>query len=743
LIGLLLITFTIGGSDRAAAEVAAEYLANGPAALYERLSLDAPLRALPRQDALAEIAVRTGPREGATWTLQTTSGGRAGDVAFRVTFPSGYEDGLLLRMKGGSLQEVLTLAEDPMRRRAPPPPRRRAPLHSALVAAAFVLTIVATLIVRRTRVIAVIALLLGAVAFFLALVIPRPAQSQRSLAFQELRSLLPVREALARGDKPLLSPNLDAPTRDVALLWILQSGATATVPPNWLMALPRSPLAEVIRARIALTNGRTADAKSAFTRALAIQPWRDDIAFEALPLLDDVRGSRDPRLHYARAIRDASPDALRVAWSLAPVPREQLVREPRLLPLLRDARMIAMVSLYATEEPAPRSPQLGSAPLSWPSNARALATGGFLRVEIGNAALEIPGGAALAPPNARLVPARAAATRNTNALVLRIRELLRNDRSAEARALAESAQDPSTILAVADAIANDRASGDTAEKLYRSVKADDRLRHLALRRTLATNGITIATPHFDVRHDPAMNPAIAARIGELLEAELARVQQKLATKPPRRVAVNVIYWDDFRQGIPGGDHILGLYDGEILLPFAVVNQFKPELVAIITHELTHAVIAQATSDHAPRWFQEGVAQRMELVPQHDNAFHETNPELVLPLALLDAVMENTADLALTKDGYRVSQTFIRFLESRHPDAVATLVAAFAAGKNSDEAITALTGKSLDALTRDFRAWGFANSANFTNDEPWPYRDLYSPGVDPRIKAGFQWSKRPR
>jgi hypothetical protein len=134
---------------------------------------------------------------------------------------------------------------------------------------------------------------------------------------------------------------------------------------------------------------------------------------------------------------------------------------------------------------------------------------------------------------------------------------------------------------------------------------------------------------------------------------------------------------------------------------------------------------------------------MELVPHHENAFHETVPALVLPLPLLDAVMENAADVDTMEDGYRVAQTFIRFLEARHGDhAIRTLIASFAAGKNTEDAITALTGKSLDALNHDFREWGFANSATFVNNDPWPYDHLYSPGIDPRIKAGFKWSRRP-
>jgi hypothetical protein len=28
-----------------------------------------------------------------------------------------------------------------------------------------------------------------------------------------------------------------------------------------------------------------------------------------------------------------------------------------------------------------------------------------------------------------------------------------------------------------------------------------------------------------------------------------------------------------------------------------------------------------------------------------------------------------------------------------------------------------------------------------SDEPWPYGQWYSPGVDPRIREGFRWGKR--
>lgn len=286
---------------------------------------------------------------------------------------------------------------------------------------------------------------------------------------------------------------------------------------------------------------------------------------------------------------------------------------------------------------------------------------------------------------------------------------------------------------------------NTAESLYRTVRSEKhrpvvelRMKQLALRRALATTAQTITTPHFDIRHDASINPAIASRIGDLLEAELVRIREAFPPFEPRRVTVNVLRWDEFRSDITQSDHILGLYDGEILFPFAAVEQFKPSVVAVITHELTHAVLAQATGDHAPRWFQEGVASRMELADRHPNAFRDASPDTVLPVSLLDATMARNAD----PHAYVVAQTFIRFLEAQHgADAIARLTSAFARGATTDEALIQVTGKPLDEINADFRQWGFHNNGDFVRTEPWPYHDLYSPGVDPRIKAGFRFGKK--
>jgi hypothetical protein len=761
----------IGDAERSAVGVVASYLAGGADAVYARLAADAPLRALAKEAALREIAVRMGPRDGATWTLRTAES----DAALQVAWASGYADGVLVRMRGVRVLEIHTLGEGTRDSKA-----AARPPHSTWIAAG-VLAILGAVIAARWRFLGVAVLGLAFAAGVIAY--RERVPSHRSPAFVELRELAPLRETLARGREAKIPAGVSKEARDVAMLWMLQSGAAVEIggtkndPLASLASVAKTPLAELMRARIALTEGNEDEAVRAFDRATNVPPVRDDLLVEAATSFGDARaevfldrlrrlGSRDAETYYRLAVEKHSYDDFHTAWLLEPKPREELIRAK----LVDDLRARSLVSFFSASEPIRRSASLAARPLLWSAGARATATGELLRVEIGNAAIEVPNGAALAPKDAQAVAATYGAQQRDAAALRDAQELLEHGDTASrarmvhaAKALAhhnrwadvlkitEDLTDtaPAELLVLrlhallrANRFADARALADSkgVRALHDATRAavDAHMRQIEVRRTLIANTQTIATQHFDIRHDASINPAIAARVGDLLEAELARVRQQLPPFEPRRVTVNVLGWDEFRADVTKSDHILGLYDGEIFVPFAAVEQFRREVVAVITHELTHALLAQVTGDRAPRWFQEGVATRMELVDRQENAFSGTAPNLVLPVTLLDATMERDADAS----AYVTAQTFIRFLEERYgPDAIAKLAAEFARGTSSDDALMKLAGKSLDALNADFRDWGFHHNGEFVTNEPWPYHDLYSPGIDPRIRAGFKFGKR--
>ncbi|HXG57939.1 MAG TPA: hypothetical protein VNL91_02860, partial [Thermoanaerobaculia bacterium] len=77
--------------ERAAVEMAADYLSRGTPAIVERLASNSPLR--KSSDPAAEVEVRLGPPDGATWELQTVVPALADRLAvFAIEYPSGIDD---------------------------------------------------------------------------------------------------------------------------------------------------------------------------------------------------------------------------------------------------------------------------------------------------------------------------------------------------------------------------------------------------------------------------------------------------------------------------------------------------------------------------------------------------------------------------------------------------------------------------------------------------------------------------
>jgi tetratricopeptide (TPR) repeat protein len=223
------------------------------------------------------------------------------------------------------------------------------------------------------------------------------------------------------------------------------------------------------------------------------------------------------------------------------------------------------------------------------------------------------------------------------------------------------------------------------------------------------------TRNFEVRYPREVDVNQAKRIGEILEAELERVGSTIPVETFERVTVNVLGWNEFRSSYTGSDYILGFYDGKITVPIADVGWFIPEIVALITHELAHAMIAQATGDNAPHWFHEGLAQRVMSVRYHANALNMYDEDKLISLALLDAVIRSSPDPDMIEEAYIESQTVIRFLEANYPGSIQKLLAEFRRGSTTSEAIRAVTGSSMGEFDLAFRAWGRGEARVFVNE----------------------------
>jgi tetratricopeptide (TPR) repeat protein len=297
--------------------------------------------------------------------------------------------------------------------------------------------------------------------------------------------------------------------------------------------------------------------------------------------------------------------------------------------------------------------------------------------------------------------------------VARVRALVHMKHFAAARDLATSAaarrliqRHPSafTVAELAELLAQADAY-DEAVEMYRSVKeipgAPDmtaRATQVALRRTLNMSSLTAQTAHFEIHSMPEVPPAIPAKIGAKLEADLQMMMGRFALRNFRTVRVNVLRWDDFRWSVTGSDYVVGFYDGDLTIPWGTLF-FGLGSDSVTTHELTHAVVAQASNDNAPRWFQEGVAQRME---------NSEKPEKIVrlvALSLLDAMLQGSADIDDISSAYGESLRVVRFLEARYgPQSINKMIAAYRGGASNEEAFRSATGKTVPDVDREFRTW---------------------------------------
>lgn len=286
---------------------------------------------------------------------------------------------------------------------------------------------------------------------------------------------------------------------------------------------------------------------------------------------------------------------------------------------------------------------------------------------------------------------------------------------------------------------------DAAVKLYDRARkfrdsgdyADMRITQIAMDKRLASQYSTYPSPHFEIHYPQEVSPATAAGISTVLEGELRRLQKWVPVASFKPVVVNIVWWQDFKSVYTGSEDILGFFSGKITLPLAGISDLNPMVVSLITHELLHAMLTQATNNQAPRWFQEGLAQRVEMVQYAPNAFNMYEDDKLFAISILDSILGTSRDGDMVGAAYVDSQTFIRYLESQYGIAgLQKLIASFAAGASQDEALTSLSGKPVADLDAAFRVWGHAEKRVFQNEAAVRYDESAAvPGSGPQQQPG--------
>ena len=116
---------------------------------------------------------------------------------------------------------------------------------------------------------------------------------------------------------------------------------------------------------------------------------------------------------------------------------------------------------------------------------------------------------------------------------------------------------------------------------------------------------------FRVLFEGREEKSLAAQATAVFNSAFWRIGQKLGEYPPRTIVAILYTEKQFRDITRAPEWSTGQYDGRIRVPVAGASQ-NPELFErVLTHELTHAMVAGIAPHGVPHWLNEGLAQHFE------------------------------------------------------------------------------------------------------------------------------------
>jgi tetratricopeptide (TPR) repeat protein len=304
---------------------------------------------------------------------------------------------------------------------------------------------------------------------------------------------------------------------------------------------------------------------------------------------------------------------------------------------------------------------------------------------------------------------------------LRAAALARSDRAREAfELLVRLAQDDKlhgrrdtgTLYQLADALVREQKYDLALKVLHRANAISGlaggavRERQVRMEKKLADAHLLFETPHFRIRYPRLTGEVYARQLAVVLEEERKRLSRWIPVAKPQPVDVDLYPVHEFLSSYATEMPVVGIFDGRVRVPFADLHSLHPQLVAILTHELAHALIAQSTGDRAPHWVQEGLAQHVEMVQKVHNPFPDLEPAgLSLSLAVVEHALRGFSEQQFVEDSYAEAAWAFHYLEAKHGTAsIHRLLAAFARGADSDAALQAALGMDTARLDSALRTW---------------------------------------
>ncbi len=277
-------------------------------------------------------------------------------------------------------------------------------------------------------------------------------------------------------------------------------------------------------------------------------------------------------------------------------------------------------------------------------------------------------------------------------------------------------RDPMALPVVLDGLARHPSSADLLEVLgvlrdreervddalaswreaYRLVPSDrlkERIVKAERELTAGRDYAYSAAAHFTLRYDGALDQDLVAQLTDFLEDRFRELTSTYRHAPSQSITVLLYPQQEFHDVTQAGSEIAGLYDGKIRVPMGGLKRLDPDAQRVLTHELTHAIVASKTRGNCPRWLQEGLAQMAEprTLRRSDVA------------ALGKTVRADSAatwpDQAFS---YPSALSFTRFLEARRGfELLVVLLGRLGDGETTDTALAALYSAPFAELAAEW------------------------------------------
>jgi tetratricopeptide (TPR) repeat protein len=190
---------------------------------------------------------------------------------------------------------------------------------------------------------------------------------------------------------------------------------------------------------------------------------------------------------------------------------------------------------------------------------------------------------------------------------------------------------------------------------------------------------------FSVMFEGPAEEQLAARATAVLAAAFWRIGKELGQYPSKPISVILYTQRQFRDITRAPQWSDGLYDGRIRIPIRGASQNLAEFDRVLTHELTHAMIATIAPRGVPTWLHEGLAQHFE---QADAAGAERRlraARLFIPLIDLEGSFTQL-DAAEAVIAYDEALVVVRTLLNRIGSGLGFLLQDLSTGQSMSEAV---------------------------------------------------------